>query len=95
MALLSLKFLKKTSGGRLFSPHSPGEYLFWSSILLLAIFCGLLAYDGYLFFSVTNTPNESVDKSKSVVRVAEGSIDEIIMLLDEREKKFNEILHTN
>ena len=74
----------------------PGRHdLIFAAFLGIVMVCALLAvFSGYLFYTTVTRelmPHTSV--TKKYTPVSARDIDEIIHLLDERDKKFNEILN--
>lgn len=74
---------------------SRNEYIAASFGLIILFAIGLVAYDAYLFYQDVLERSIGTAPQTSKLKFSESTIDEVITLLDEREKKFNEILNGN
>jgi hypothetical protein len=91
MTLFGLKFNLNLS--RKFIRLSRQEFLLWGTIAVFVLFFALTAWDGYLFYSVLvkeRVKRADITSSSDIIKVKD--IDTVIQLLDERQKKFEEIL---
>ncbi len=90
---LKLHFWKST--GAAHPRFSREDYVAGSVVAFVIAAVILLGYDAYIFYQdiIERTAGAPAQTARS--KFSEGDIDEIIMLLDEREKKFNEILSGN
>lgn len=71
------------------------KYILWSVALFVCAAVVLLGYDAYIFYQNVIERAQSAPAARASQKFSESDIDEIITLLDEREKKFNEILSGN
>lgn len=81
--------------GSLLPAFSREQYIMGGCILYFLIALALLGYDAAIFYQDVLNRAAGAPPSSAQLRFSERDIDEIIALLDEREKKFNEILLGN
>lgn len=71
------------------------DILFWGSVFILVLFLALVLVDGYMFYqSVTLQRKVTYALEYKPKTILSQDLDEVIKLLDERQKKFEEILKT-
>lgn len=90
---ISLRFWKTTGAAR--SRFSREDYIAASVIAFAIALVALLGYDAYIFYEDIIERSAGAPAVSPRTKFSESDIDEIIILLDEREKKFNEILLKN
>ena len=90
---ISLRFGKKTVKG--LPKFSREEYILWSAVTFVVAAVALLGYDAYIFYQDIIERAAGLPPATARSKFSERDIDEVIMLLDERKEKFNEILLKN
>ena len=86
--------IKRLAGGkgRFLPAFSREQYIMGGCVLYFLIALTLLGYDAAIFYQDVLNRAAGAPPFSSQSRFSERDIDEVITLLDEREKKFNEIL---
>lgn len=84
-----LPLFKKRSG-----QIRPTDFVWSGLVALVILFAAMALWGGYFFYSRVVVPPESGYEisGKRSVEIGAGDVDEIITILDERQKKFDEIL---
>ncbi|GEM_PF-5098200 len=90
---LRLHFWKSTDAAH--PRFSREDYIATCVAAFVIITVVLLGYDAYIFYQDIIERGAGAPQPPARSKFSESDIDEIIMLLDEREKKFNEILSKN
>jgi len=77
----------------LFQKIKGDNLIFWGVIFLIVLFIALLMLDGYIFYSSVIGKREiAVISEPPASSLSPKELDEVINLLDERQKKFEKIL---
>lgn len=90
---VTLRFWKNTGAAR--PRFSREDYITASVVAFIIALVALLGYDAYIFYQDIIERGANTPSATARSKFSESDIDEIITLLDEREKKFNEILLKN
>ena len=90
---IRLHFWKSTNGAH--PRFSREDYIATCVAAFVVTLVVLLGYDAYIFYQDIIERGAGAPSLPARSKFSESDIDEIIMLLDEREKKFNEILLEN
>ena len=93
MPRIRLHFWKSTDGAH--PRFSREDYIATCVAAFVVTLVVLLGYDAYIFYQDIIERAANAPATSPRTKFSESDIDEIIMLLDEREKKFNEILLEN
>ena len=93
MPRIALHFRRNTGAAR--PRFSRGDYITTSVVAFIIALVALLGYDAYIFYQDIIERAAGSPAASPRTKFSESDIDEIIMLLNEREKKFNEILSGN
>lgn len=93
MPRIALHFWKNTGAAR--PRFSREDYITASVVAFVIALVALLGYDAYIFYQDIIERGSNAPAASPRTKFSESDIDEIVTLLDEREKKFNEILLEN
>lgn len=93
MPRITLHFRRNTGAAR--PRFSREDYITTSVVAFAVTLVALLGYDAYIFYQDIIERAANAPAAPARQKFSESDIDEIIMLLDERKEKFNEILLKN
>lgn len=79
----------RRKGGLQFSRE---DFVFWGVVSVFSLTLSLVLLDGYIFFQTLFQEREEVMAVGTFEKISPEYIEEVMRILDEREKKFNEIL---
>lgn len=85
--------MNKAGGRRLsFSSISPERVVLLTTIFSLLLLIAIVAWDGYVFYALSQRESAAGVGPNPARIVSASQIDEAVKVLDDREKKSNEIL---
>ena len=91
MKLFGLSFRFRKSGS-VFSKFSQDSYILGSVLALAILFALFLGYDAYLFYQEVIDRSIGTPPTLLQTKFSEGELDEVIHLMDEWKKKFDDTL---
>ena len=93
-SFLSLKNIGLAGMKKKMSALTRRDFIFLAFLCIMIACLSLLVFDGYIFYTtVTREPVAPPSSATRRIPVTRQDIDEIIQILDARDKKFNEILN--
>lgn len=71
---------------------SPDTAVLWGIYVFVFLFAALLLFDIYFYIRVAGKPSHAPQSSLASTLVSEEDIKKVVVILDQREKKFQKIL---